>query len=36
MTLHQGPFTDEIRDMTHAGWILSFTKLDILLERPTA
>jgi uncharacterized protein YndB with AHSA1/START domain len=36
MTLHQGPFTDEIRDMTRAGWVLSFTKLDTLLERPTA
>lgn len=36
LTLHQGPFTDEIRDMTHAGWVLSFTKLDTLLERPTA
>jgi uncharacterized protein YndB with AHSA1/START domain len=36
MTLHQGPFTDEIRDMTRAGWVLSFTKLDTLLERPAA
>lgn len=33
MTLHQGPFTDEIRDMTLNGWVLSFAKLDILLER---
>lgn len=36
LTLHQGPFTDEIRDMTRAGWVLSFAKLDTLLERPTA
>jgi uncharacterized protein YndB with AHSA1/START domain len=36
MTLHQGPFTDEIRDMTRAGWILAFAKLDTILERPTA
>ena len=36
MTLHQGPFTDEIRDMTRTGWVLSFAKLDTLLERHTA
>lgn len=36
LTLHQGPFTDDIRDMTRAGWALSFTKLDTVLERPTA
>ncbi|MCX6499640.1 MAG: SRPBCC domain-containing protein [Arthrobacter sp.] len=33
MTLHQGPFTDEIRDMTLNGWVLSFAKLDTILER---
>ncbi len=33
MTLHQGPFIDEIRDMTRAGWVLSFATLDTLLER---
>jgi uncharacterized protein YndB with AHSA1/START domain len=33
MTLHQGPFTEEIRDMTLAGWVLSFAKLDTILER---
>lgn len=33
MTLHQGPFTDEIRDMTLAGWVLSLDKLDTILER---
>ncbi|MDJ0356648.1 SRPBCC domain-containing protein [Paenarthrobacter sp. PH39-S1] len=36
MTLHQGPFTDEIRDMTLAGWVLSFAKLDTILERYSA
>jgi uncharacterized protein YndB with AHSA1/START domain len=28
VTIHQGPFTDEQRDMTAAGWELSFVKLD--------
>jgi len=28
VTLHQGPFTPEFRDMTVEGWELSFLKLD--------
>ena len=36
MTLHQGPFTQEIRDMNLAGWVLSFDKLDAVLERKSA
>ncbi|MCU1583686.1 MAG: hypothetical protein JWM49_242 [Microbacteriaceae bacterium] len=36
MTLHQGPFTDEVRDMTLAGWVLSFATLDTILERHSA
>ncbi|HEY4269804.1 MAG TPA: SRPBCC domain-containing protein [Galbitalea sp.] len=31
VTLHQGPFTDEQREQTEAGWELSFGKLDALL-----
>ena len=32
MTLVQGPFSDEFRDMTTAGWNESFVKMDTLLE----
>ena len=32
VTLHQGPFTAEQRDMTAEGWELSFVKLDTILE----
>jgi uncharacterized protein YndB with AHSA1/START domain len=32
LTLHQGPFGAEFRDMTGEGWELSFTKIDQLLE----
>jgi uncharacterized protein YndB with AHSA1/START domain len=28
MTLHQGPFTPEFRDLTRDGWMQSFEKLD--------
>jgi uncharacterized protein YndB with AHSA1/START domain len=31
VTLHQGPFTDEQREQTGAGWELSFVKLDAIL-----
>ena len=31
MTLHQGPFTTEFRDMTSAGWNESFEKIDAIL-----
>jgi uncharacterized protein YndB with AHSA1/START domain len=31
LVLRQGPFTDELADMTRAGWDSSFTKLDELL-----
>jgi uncharacterized protein YndB with AHSA1/START domain len=30
ITLHQGPFTDEMREQTAAGWEESFVKLDQL------
>lgn len=30
VTLHQGPFTDEQRDMTAEGWELSFVKMDAI------
>lgn len=33
MTLHQGPFTPEHRDMTTAGWLESFDKIDAILTR---
>lgn len=33
MTLHQGPFSEELRDMTLAGWVLAFSTLDTILER---
>jgi uncharacterized protein YndB with AHSA1/START domain len=32
MTLHQGPFTPEFRDMTRDGWNESFLKIDAILE----
>jgi uncharacterized protein YndB with AHSA1/START domain len=32
MTLHQGPFTPEFRDMTRDGWVSSFVKIDALLK----
>lgn len=36
VTLHQGPFTDEQRDMTGVGWEDSFVKMDaIFAEDPT-
>ena len=31
LTLHQGPFTPEFRDMTGAGWEASFVKIDALV-----
>ncbi|MET3812065.1 SRPBCC domain-containing protein [Arthrobacter sp. UYEF3] len=36
VSLHQGPFSEEIRDMTIAGWELSFNKLELLIERLSA
>lgn len=33
ITLHQGPFTPEVRDITVDGWRLAFSTLDTLLER---
>jgi len=32
ITLHQGPFTAEARDMTAEGWEFSFVTIDSLLE----
>ncbi|WP_022884800.1 SRPBCC family protein [Glaciibacter superstes] len=32
LTLHQGPFAPEMRDMTRDGWNQSFQKLDTILE----
>lgn len=32
LTLHQGPFEPEFRDMTTAGWTESFDKIDAILE----
>jgi uncharacterized protein YndB with AHSA1/START domain len=32
ITLHQGPFTPELRDVTTDGWNDSFVKLDTILE----
>ncbi len=32
ITLHQGPFTPEFREMTRDGWNESFVKLDVILE----
>jgi uncharacterized protein YndB with AHSA1/START domain len=36
LTLHQGPFTPEFRDMTIDGWELSFQKIDAILARGAA
>lgn len=36
VTLHQGPFTPEFRDMTDAGWEESFVKMDALLAAGVA
>ena len=36
MTLHQGPFTPELRDQTADGWNQSFVKLDTILEGAAA
>lgn len=36
MTLHQGPFTPEFRDMTADGWNESFLKVDAILEEMQA
>lgn len=33
ITLHQGPFEPEARDLTAEGWISSFTKLDAILAQ---
>jgi len=33
MTLHQGPFTPEFRDMTVDGWNESFLKVDAILAK---
>ena len=33
ITLHQGPFTPEFRDMTQDGWNQSFEKLDAVLAQ---
>jgi uncharacterized protein YndB with AHSA1/START domain len=33
MTLHQGPFTPEFREMTRVGWESSFVKIDAELEK---
>ena len=35
MTLHQGPFSAEFRDMTGAGWEESFVKIDAQLAAGT-
>jgi uncharacterized protein YndB with AHSA1/START domain len=35
LTIHQGPFTPEFRDMTGAGWEASFLKVDALLASGT-
>lgn len=32
ITLHQGPFTPELRDITRDGWLQSFQKLDTVLQ----
>jgi uncharacterized protein YndB with AHSA1/START domain len=33
ITVHQGPFLPELRDLTADGWHLAFSTLDTLLER---
>lgn len=35
MTLHQGPFTEELRDLTLDGWLQSFDKLDTIITEGT-
>ncbi len=32
ITLHQGPFSPDVRDLTADGWLLAFTSLETLLE----
>jgi uncharacterized protein YndB with AHSA1/START domain len=36
ITLHQGPFTPEFRDMTLDGWESSFVKMDAVIEAGVA
>jgi len=36
LTLHQGPFSAEFRDMTSAGWLESFLKIDAELAAGVA
>ena len=36
ITLHQGPFTEEFRDMTAAGWEESFQKIDAIVAGSVA
>jgi uncharacterized protein YndB with AHSA1/START domain len=36
LTIHQGPFTPEFRDMTSVGWESSFVKVDELLASGVA
>jgi hypothetical protein len=36
VTLHQGPFTAEFRDMTTAGWLASFVTMDASLAEELA
>ncbi|HWR85230.1 MAG TPA: SRPBCC domain-containing protein [Rhodoglobus sp.] len=36
LTLHQGPFTPEYRDLTRDGWLLSFDKIDNAIEEGIA
>lgn len=36
VTLHQGPFTAEFRDMTTAGWLASFITMDASLAEELA
>ena len=36
LTIHQGPFTPEFRDMTSTGWQSSFVKVDALLASGVA
>ncbi|MDH6181504.1 uncharacterized protein YndB with AHSA1/START domain [Microbacteriaceae bacterium SG_E_30_P1] len=36
MTLHQGPFEPQFRDMTRDGWLESFDKMDAVIEGDAA
>ena len=36
LTLHQGPFTAEFRDVTRDGWVESFLKIDVELAAGVA